>query len=98
MVDIGEKLKGLRIEKHMTQQQVAAHAKVTKSVISAYETSTRYPSYDILIKLASLFGVSTDYLLGVESTRYFDATGLTDKNIELISNLISALKGMNMLS
>lgn len=93
MVDIGDKLKGLRIEKHMTQQQVAAYAKVTKSVISAYETSTRYPSYDILIKLASLFGVSTDYLLGVENVRYFDATGLTNKNIELVANIISALKG-----
>ena len=89
---MGNNLKSLRVERHMTQQEVAAYANLTKSVISAYENSTRYPSYDILIKLFSLFSVSTDYLLGVEKIRYVETTGLSEKNIELVSNIIEALR------
>ena len=92
MVDIGNKIKTLRLEKHLTQMQLAERLGITKSMISAYETSTRYPSYDILIKLAALFGSTTDYLLGLDNKRYIDVSFLSDSNIELISNFISALK------
>ena len=92
MVDIGSRLKALRLQKHLTQQQLATQLGITKSMISAYETSTRYPSYEILIKLASLFGTTTDYLLGLENKRCIDTTGLSNSNLELVVSLVSALR------
>ena len=92
MVDLGGRLKVLRLQRHLTQSQLAERLGITKSMVSAYETAARCPSYEILIKLASLFGTTTDYLLGLENKRRIDTTGLSDSNLELVVNLISALK------
>ena len=97
MVGLGKKLKKLRSEKLLTQAQVASIVGVTKSVISAYETEIRYPSYDILKKLASLFNVSSDYLLGLDNKRGFDINGLTERQIEILSNMIDEYKSLNKL-
>ena len=66
MVDFGEKVRALREAKGLSQVQFAELLGVTKGMISAYETSVRMPSYKVLIRIARLFGVSTDYLLGLE--------------------------------
>ena len=50
MVDFGNVLKTLRLRENMTQAQLAQKLGLTKSVISAYETGLRLPSYDILIR------------------------------------------------
>ncbi len=92
MIDLGNRLKTLRTGKHMTQRQLAQLIGVTKSMVSAYETAIRYPSYDILIRLASVFGVSTDYLLGLENRRRLNAEGLTERQIQIINELIGELR------
>lgn len=94
MIDLGDRLKTLRTGKHMTQWQLAQHIGVTKSMVSAYETGIRYPSYDILIRLACVFGVSTDYLLGLENRRCLNAEGLSERQIQIINELISELRNM----
>ncbi len=76
----------------MTQQQLAERVGISKAMISAYETETRYPSYDILIKLAATFGVSTDYLLGLEKNKTIDITGLDEEETQIVINLVSVLK------
>lgn len=91
MVDLGKRLKDLRKQNGLTQQQVADRVWVSKAMISSYELSTRTPSYDVLIKLSKLFSVTTDYLLGLESNRTIDAKGLTDKQIGLITSLIDEM-------
>lgn len=48
MVDFGNTLKKLRVQNDYTQAQLAKKLGITKSVISAYETGLRMPSYDIL--------------------------------------------------
>ena len=88
LVDFGKRLRALRISKGWTQSQLSARLGVTKSVISAYETALRYPSYDILIRIAALFGVSSDYLLGIEAAQTLDVTGLSDEHVELVRKLI----------
>lgn len=89
---LGDKLKALRKAKGLTQVQVAERIGVSKAVISSYEVSGRSPSYDILIKLAYLYNVSTDYLLGVEIRKTIDISGLTEKQIESLVNMIDAIK------
>lgn len=93
MIHMGEKLKSLRLEKGLTQKQVADRIGLAISAVSSYEAGTRYPSFAVLVKLARIFRVSTDYLLGISNNRTIDVTGLNDKEIELVSQLINALKG-----
>ena len=62
------------------------------SVISAYETGLRLPSYDVLINIAKIFKVSTDYLLGMDNRQEIDLSGLTQEEITALKNLIKAMK------
>ena len=92
MVDFGNTLKTLRVKKNMTQAQLAQKLGLTKSVISAYETGLRLPSYDVLIHISKIFNVSTDYLLGLERKQELDLSGLSDDEITALMNLIKAMK------
>ncbi len=92
MVDFGNTLKSLRLQKNMTQAQLSQKLGLTKSVISAYETGLRLPSYDVLIHISKIFNVSTDYLLGVEQKQNVDFSGLTEDEISAILHLIKVMK------
>ena len=98
MVALGCKLRELRLSKEFSQRQVADRIGVTSSVISAYKNSIRLPSYNSLIKLAALFNVSTDYLLGVttnpnkEGLHLICLDGLTPDKVSLVIQLVDALK------
>jgi transcriptional regulator with XRE-family HTH domain len=76
----------------MTQAELAQKLGLTKSVISAYETGLRMPSYDILINIAKIYKVTTDYLLGLECKQEIDLSGLSQAEIEALLNLIKAMK------
>ncbi|MCH1939637.1 helix-turn-helix domain-containing protein [Holdemania massiliensis] len=95
MHDFYLKLKILRKEKKITQQQLADRLGITKAMVSAYENGIRLPSYDILIKIAAIFNVSTDFLLGVTTVRNLCVEGLTEHQIELLSALIEELQCFN---
>ncbi len=95
MVDFGIKIRELRKKKGLTQQQLAECVGVTKAMVSAYETGMRYPSYDILIKFTRIFRVTSDYLLGINSRKFFDVDGLTDSQAEAVANIIEEFKKMN---
>lgn len=87
MVDFGLRIKKLRQSKNLTQLQLAKRLNISKSMISAYENDIRLPSYDVLIKLSRIFNVSTDFLLGINSNRTINVSGLTDKQIEIINTI-----------
>lgn len=92
MVDFGYTLKTLRTQNNLTQAQLSQKLGITKSVISAYETGLRMPSYDILIMIAKTFKVTTDYLLGLEPKQEIDLSGLTEEEKTALLNLIKAMK------
>ena len=92
MVDFGNTLKTLRLHEEMTQAQLSQKLGLTKSVISAYETGLRLPSYGVLIHIAQIFKVSTDYLLGVEQKDSLDLSGLTQNEKSALLALIKAMK------
>lgn len=89
MRDFSEIAKELRESKHLTQSQLAERLWVKKSIISAYETDARPPSLDMLIKYAKEFNVSTDYLLGIDSTKTVKTDGLTETQINIVNILIT---------
>lgn len=61
---IGDRIKELREESRMNQKEVADKLGIAYSTMSQYESGERTPSDDMKIKLANLFDVSLDYLLG----------------------------------
>lgn len=95
MVDFGERLKKLRLQEKLTQQQLADRVGVTKSVISYYELQERYPSPEIIKKLAFVFHVSADYLLGLEQGESISLFGLKEDDIALVKQLVAHLQAKN---
>lgn len=96
LLNFGNKLKELRTQNNMTQQQLAAQIGVSKSVISYYELQERIPSPEILLKLASVFHVSTDYLLGISNDKVLDVSGLDEEDIAVLSSMVSLLRKKNI--
>ncbi len=62
----GERLKELRIEKGISQEQLAKNLNLTHGAICLWENNQRIPKLDALILLAKYFNVSLDYIAGVE--------------------------------
>ena len=60
-----QRLKELRSERGMTQQHLASLLNIKQQSYFRYEYGTGEPSLDTLIKLAEIFNVTTDYLLGI---------------------------------
>ncbi|WPX08232.1 helix-turn-helix domain-containing protein [Anaerocellum danielii] len=58
------RLKELREEKGLTQEELALMLGLKRQSISNYENGGRQPDYNTLIKIADFFGVTVDYLIG----------------------------------
>ncbi len=95
IVDLSVRLRQLRLDKQLRQEQVARLVGVSKGAISAYETDIRQPSYDILIRLANLYRVSVDYLLGRTDDRTLDISGLTAREVAMITELVASMSAKN---
>ncbi len=91
-MNFGEKLKTLRKGQKLTQQQLADRLGVAKSIVSYYESGDRFPSYDVLVKIARTFHVTTDFLLDMERTRILDVSDLTEEDINVLEIVANALR------
>ena len=70
---------------------------VNKAAISTYENNSRQPSYDILVRLANLYRVSTDYLLGQTNIRSVELSELTEEEASLICELVATMSKKNKM-
>ncbi len=66
IMKFGEILRSLRLERNITQKDLAKRLSISPSTVGMYEQNRRFPDADILVKLSSIFDVSVDYLLGIE--------------------------------
>lgn len=94
-MDFGSRLKELRKQAGLTQQQLAYQIGVSKSVVSFYELRERTPSPEVLIKLSAVFHVSADYLLGIEKNKTIDITGLDEEDEKIIRMTVELLRKKN---
>ena len=83
------KLKELRLNKNLTQTQLAKEFKVTQKTIANYETGTTQPTFDILIKIANYFNVSLDYLLENQASNLIDMSEFSDEKKELLNLIVT---------
>ena len=89
---IADRIKNLREQQNKTQSELAKQLGITRSSVNAWEMGISVPSTQYIVELANIFHVSTDYLLGVNTTATINVAGLSDKDIELLNTIISHLK------
>jgi len=76
-------IKRLRLEKNLTQEQLAAKLGVSAQAVSKWETSETYPDGALLVPLANALEISLDELFGNETVTMADISG---RIIKLIHN------------
>ncbi|MBQ9734679.1 MAG: helix-turn-helix transcriptional regulator [Clostridia bacterium] len=85
------KLKELRKERGLTNQQMADFLGVSKGSYNYYELGKTEPSIDTLKKLADFFCVSIDYLVGSSTKNFIGTSLLTDDE----KNVLKFYRGIN---
>lgn len=90
--ELGKRIQKLRISRNLSQPQLAKMLEVTSASVSAYELGERTPSLKVLMKMANLFHVTTDYLLGMPSSEKANLDGLKPEDTAALLTLINSLK------
>ena len=91
---IAERIRDLREMHSMTQTDLAKQLGITRSSVNAWELGISVPSTQYIVELSDLFKVSTDYLLGVNSTSSVNVSGLEESDIKLVQLMIVHLRKM----
>ena len=89
---IAERIKHLREKNNLTQSSLAKKLNVTRSSANAWEMGISVPSTALIVDLAKLFHVSTDYLLGLNENATLDISSLNDKETMILYELIEYFK------
>ena len=100
-MQLGKRIKELRIENNLTQESLAEQLGVSFQAVSRWENDLTYPDITLLPILANMFGVTVDYLLDVDVKKkeaeinaileeYFVLLneGKTDENLSLLENAL----------
>lgn len=94
--DFGARLQCARKNKGLTQKQVADKLGLHRRTIMAYENNSVVPSLDVFKRLAILYGVSSDYLLGLEHAKITPSQlEEVKQEIERLCNLFEALQNQS---
>lgn len=89
---LNQRIRGLRQARNMSQVELANRLGVTKQSVSNWENDNIQPSIEMLMRLASVFSVSTDYILGIEQREYLDVSGLSKEVIAHIRQIVDDLR------
>lgn len=90
---IGNRLKKLRLERNLTQEELAKAIGLSTAQVSNYEKELRSPSNESLIELVLFFGVTSDYLIGIdcltviETNEKLENIPLTNEEVNFIAEL-----------
>lgn len=85
---LGQRICELRTALGWSQVELAKKLRVAKQTVSNWENDNIQPSIEMLVRLSKLFGVTTDYLLGLENTLRLDVEGLSANVIAHLTQLI----------
>ena len=87
-----ERIRLLRVSYSFSQLELAKKLGVSKQSVSNWENGNILPSIDMLIKIAQVFHVSTDYILGLENFPRVDVTGLTLEQVTHIQQIVNDIR------
>ncbi len=91
---IAERIKELREKNNYTQATLAKKLNITRSAVNAWEMGISVPSTSLIVELARLFHVSTDYLLGLKDNATLDISSLNEKEIMILYELIQYFRSL----
>ena len=89
---LGQRIHELRQAFGWNQVELAKRLNVSKQAISNWENENIQPSIETLMRLAGVFGVTTDYLLGLDETPRLNVEGLPTAFVAHLSLLIEDYK------
>ena len=89
---IADNVKILRERKNLTQADLAKRLNITRSSVNAWEMGVSIPSTQYITELALLFGVSSDFLLGIETSSTINVSGLSEKEVGILVELVNNFK------
>lgn len=89
---LADRIKQLRERAGLTQSEIARQLGLTRSGVNAWEMGLSVPSTQYIVELAKVFNVSTDYLLGMESTSTISVEGLSEKQVSALLLTIECFK------
>ena len=92
LFSLADKIKLLREKSDLTQAEVARALGLSRSGVNAWEMGLSVPSTPYVVELAKMFGVSTDYLLGMEDSPSISIKGLTKKQVAVLLETIDCFK------
>ena len=92
---VADRIKILREQKGLSQAELAKQLGITRSSVNAWELGISVPSTQYIVELASIFKVSTDYLLAVNTTATVSVQGLTEADVQVVHALICHLRSKN---
>ena len=95
MFMLNERIKQLRLAYKLNQVEFGRKLGVTKQCVSNWENNNIQPSVEMLMKIADLFSVTTDYLLGRDDRQYLDISGLTESETVHVQNIINDIRGVD---
>ena len=81
---VADRIKKLRKKNKISQKELAALLGVSRSSVNGWELGINMPSTQYIIKMARLWHVSTDYLLGIEKNKTLSLSGLNQSDRKLI--------------
>ena len=85
---LSKRINELRTALGWSQVELARRLQISKQTVSNWENDNIQPSVDMLLRLARVFGVSTDYLLGLEEVPRLDVRGLPEEVVAHLNLLI----------
>ena len=85
---LGQRISEMRISFGWSQVELAKRLGVAKQTVSNWENENIQPSIEMLVRLAKLFNVTTDYLLGLNNVPRLDVEGLPPSFIAHLSLII----------
>lgn len=92
LLTLADRIKSLREHSGMTQAEIARQLGISRAGVNAWEMGLSVPSTSYIVVLAQKFGVSTDYLLGVEDTATISVKGLSQKQVAALIGIIECFR------
>lgn len=92
---VADRIKYLREQKGLSQSALTKRLGVTRSSVNAWELGISVPSTPYIVELSSIFSISTDYLLGVDTSATISVKELTEEDVQIVHRIVEHLRKKN---
>lgn len=88
IIKTADRIKELRLNKDMSQADLARIMHVTRSSVNAWEMGISIPSTEKIVELSTIFHVSTDYIMGIDDRKLIDVSNLSTAELDIVHRLL----------